>query len=221
MQRHTVENLHLVTALKGQAFDDVEAIQFHTALGQVGQIPASRRRRTANPAAAVQSPASLQDAMDSAYRGRVGETLSPESLLDGVRSIGTQITILAELATQTQHSFFQFVNGSLGMVGGTGAVRPVHAVEALALGPLDPVDDGTGAHAEAARDATNGLVLTNGSYHVATPLGDPVCLLMKPSLGRRVFSYNRPPLFGMYWQRTVRNVVAVVPLCFLRRPDSS
>jgi hypothetical protein len=154
----------------------------------------------------------LQDAMDSAYRGRVGETLFPQSLLDGVRPIGTQITVLAELATQPQHPFFQFVNGSLGMVGGTGAVRPVHAIETLTLGPLDPVDDGTGAHAEATSDDTKGLVLTNGSYHLATPFGDPVCLLMKPSSGRQVFSYNRPPLFGMYWQRTVRNVVAVVRL---------
>jgi hypothetical protein len=150
--------------------------------------------------------------MDSAYRGRVGETLFPESLLDGVRSIGTQITVLAKLATQTQYPLFQFVNGSLGMVGGTGAIRPVHAIETLAPGPLDPVDDGTGAHAEATSDDTNGLVLANGSYHLTTPLREPVCLLMKPSSGRPVFSYSSTPLFGMYWQRTVRNVVAVVRL---------
>jgi hypothetical protein len=149
--------------------------------------------------------------MDSANRGRVGETLFPEGLLDGVRSIGTQITVPAELATQTQHPFFQLVNGSLAMVGGTGEVRPVHAIETLALGPLDPVDDGTGTHAEATSNGTNGLVLTNGRYHLATPVGDPVCLFMKPSSGRRVFSYSTLPLFGMYWQRTVRNVVAVVP----------
>jgi hypothetical protein len=136
----------------------------------------------------------------------------PESLLDGISPINTQITVLAELATQTQHPFFQFVNGSLGMMGGTGAVSPVHAIEPLALGPLDPVDDATGAHAEATSDGTNGLVLTNGSYHLATPVGDPICLFMKPSSGRRVFSYRTLPLFGMYWQRTVRNVVAVVPL---------
>src|SRR6516164_1982443 len=100
MQRHTVENLHLVTALKGQAFDDVEAIQFHAALGQVRQIPTPRRRRAANPAAAVQSPASLQDAMDGADRGRVCQSLGPQSLLDGLRSIRPQVAVLAELATQ-------------------------------------------------------------------------------------------------------------------------
>jgi DNA repair exonuclease SbcCD ATPase subunit len=32
------------------------------------------------------------------------------------------------------------------------------------------------------------------------------------SSGQLVFRYCSPPLFGMYWQRTVRNVLAVVPL---------
>jgi hypothetical protein len=100
----------------------------------------------------------------------------------------------------------------LGVVRGTGAVRPVHAIEALALGPLDPVDHGADTHTEATRDGTKGLVLTNGSYHLATPLGGTVCLLMKYSSGDSFSATvvlhcsectGREP-FGMLWQLSIK-----------------
>src|SRR5215469_12496505 len=94
------------------------------------------------------------------------------------------------------------------MVGGTTAVRPVHAIEALALGPLNPVDHGADTHTEATSDGTKGLVLTNGSYHLATPLGGTVCLLMKTSSGDSFSATvvlhcsecTGRELFGMLWQ---------------------
>src|SRR6185312_13321885 len=146
-----------------------------------------------------------------ADRGRVRESLGPQSLLDGLSSIRPQIAVLAELATQAQHLFFPFRPGASGVVRGTGTVFPVHAVEALALGAFDPVQHGAGAHAKAASHGTDRLMLTNGSHHLATALGGTVCLRIRLSSGQLVFRYCSSPLFGMYWQRTVRDVLAVVP----------
>jgi hypothetical protein len=119
---------------------------------------------------------------------------------------------------------FPIVGGSLGVVRGTAAVRPVHAIEALALGPSDPVDHGAETHTEATRDGTKGQMLTNGSYHLATPLGGTVCLLMKSSSGDSFSATvdlhcsectGREP-FGMLWQLSSHMLTKTVCSCQMR-----
>src|SRR4029079_5483556 len=187
VQRHPVEDLDLGTTPDGQSLDDVKAIQLRTGLGQVRQVPTPRRRRAANPAATIPGSTPFQDAVDGAYRGNLCESLFLQSLLDGVSPVGPQVAVLTELATQMQHLFLQFGGRAVGWVGTPGTVFPVHPVEALTLGPFDPVDHGADTHAKAASHGTAGLVLTNSRHHLATSLGGTVCLLMVLSSGRLVF----------------------------------
>jgi hypothetical protein len=63
-------------------------------------------------------------------------------------------------------------------VRGTRAVGPIHAIEALALGALDPVRDRGDADAELAGNGTQGPAAADGSDHGPTTLGLTLCLLM-------------------------------------------
>src|SRR6266542_3171348 len=212
MHRHPVEDLDLGPVPDDQPLDNVEAVQLGAGVGQVGQIPAPGRWRAAEPAAAVQSPAALQDAVDGPHRGDVRDSLLDQRLVKRFRPERAQVAVLPELTTHPQDQVLDGGIGPPGVARGPGAVCPIDSIEAVPPGAFDPVHDGAGAHAEAAGDGTGRLPPTDGSNHLLTTFGDAVCLLMLvPSMGV-VFRYLSPPLFGMYWHTSARNVMALVQL---------
>ncbi len=181
MQGDAVEDLDLGAVLDDQALDDVEAVQLRLGRGDLGQIPAAGRRRPTGPAAAVQGATAGEDAVDGSQRWRRSDALLLESLLDRGGPDGSQVAV-GQRGSGLQHQVLHRSVGAAGLVRGVRAIRPVHAIQALALAPLDPVRDGGDANAEAAGDETQGLAASDGGYHGSTPRRLSLCLLMGFSL---------------------------------------
>jgi hypothetical protein len=55
VERDGVEDIHVRAVLDGQALDGVDAVQLGPAGGHLGQVPAGRRGRAADPPRAVES----------------------------------------------------------------------------------------------------------------------------------------------------------------------
>ena len=65
------------------------------------------------------------------------------------------------------------------LLGGARAIGPIHAIQARALGPLDPVGNRGEPDAELAGHRTPGLATANGGYHGTTTCGLTFCLLIE------------------------------------------
>ena len=181
MQGDAVEHLDLGSVPDDQALDDVEAVQLRLGRGNLGQIPAAGRRRPTGPAAAVQRATAGEDAVDGPQRWQRSDALLPESLPDSGGPDGSQVAV-GQLAPSLQHQVLHSGVGAAGLVRRVRAIRPVHAIQALAFGPLDPVRDSGDTNAEAAGDDAQGLTASHSGYHGSTPLDLSLCLLMGFSL---------------------------------------
>ena len=139
-------------------------------------------------------------------------------MTDGVRADGSQIAV-GQLASDLQHQILQGGARAQGLVRHGRAIRPIHAIQALPFGALEPVGHRSDPNAELTGDGTQGLAAADGGYHGATPLGLTLCLLMRlprhgavDYLDTEPFQANcSPPLFGTYWHETVRDVLALTP----------
>jgi len=59
MQRDAIEDLDLGAVLDDQPLDDVEAVQFGSSRGDLGQVPTPRRGRAPDPLATVEGSLAL------------------------------------------------------------------------------------------------------------------------------------------------------------------
>jgi len=68
------------------------------------------------------------------------------------------------------------------------------------------------ADAELAGNGTQGLATADGGYLGTTTLALTLCLLMGLSPEGSTLGECSPPLFGIYWHKTVRDQLALTPL---------
>jgi hypothetical protein len=106
------------------------------------------------------------------------KALGQQRLTDGVRADSAQVAV-GQLASGLQHQVLQGGVRAPGLVRHGRAVRPIHAIQALAFGAPDPVGHRGDPDAELARASTQELAATDGGYHGATPQGLMLCLLMR------------------------------------------
>jgi len=86
---------------------------------------------------------------------------------------------LGQVATGVQGQIFQRGFGALRPVRRAGAVEPIDAVQALALGALNPEGDGSDADAELSGDGAVGLAFADGGNHASTTLHLTFCWFME------------------------------------------
>ena len=94
---------------------------------------------------------------------------------------GSQVAV-GQHVPGLQHQVLHRRVGAASLVRSVRVIRPVHAIQALAFGPLDPVGDGGDADAEVPGDDSQGLAAPDSGYHGSTPLRLSLCLLMGFSL---------------------------------------
>jgi hypothetical protein len=127
--------------------------------------------------ATIQGTPTPEDTVDGPDRGHGRKALSQQRLTDGVRADSAQVAV-GQRASGLHHQVLQGGARAPSLVRHGRAVRPIHAIQALAFGALDPVGHRGDPDAELARDSTQGLAAADGGYHGATPLGLTLCLLM-------------------------------------------
>ena len=132
-----------------------------------------------------------------------------QGLSDGVGAEGTEVAV-GQVAACLQDQILQRGFGAAGLVRGVRAIRPVDPIEALALGPPDPVGNRGDAGAELARDGAECLARTDSGYHGPTPVGSTLCLLIGLPRNGFVLGKYSPQLFGINWHNTVRDQLALV-----------
>jgi hypothetical protein len=178
MERDAVEDLDLRTAPNDQALDDIDAVEFPTAAGHLGQIPARRRGRPPEPMPPVEHASTPEDAVDGPLRGQRFDAAGPEGIADRLGPEETQVALGLQSAAHFEDQVFEGGGGPLGGMGDRRTIRPIDPVEALAERIADPAIDGGGAHAEIPRDLLLRLSPPNGLNHRPTAVGFPDSLLM-------------------------------------------
>jgi CheY-like chemotaxis protein len=118
VERKTIENLDRRASLNDQAFDDVEAIQLRTAIGNRGQVPTGRGRWTAHPPVVIQCPTALQDGAYGPDRRRLRGAPSDQFAVD---SCGPE---LAQVLRSTTSSAGPGAGRSGGNAAGRSSGRP-------------------------------------------------------------------------------------------------
>ena len=141
-----------------------------------------------------------------------GRRLDPaglEGLTDRGGPVEAQVAGRLQLAAHLQD---QVLDRGLGPLGGAGDARPIgpiDAVQALAVGVVDPMVDRRGAHVELAGDLVVRAAAADGLDHGPATGGFPVSLLMVRPFQEVAFSIKPTPrAFGMWWHLAVRDVVA-------------
>ena len=129
VQGDAVEDLDGNATLDDQALDAIKAIQLSPSIGDVGQVPARRRRGPAQPMAVVQGAAALQDQADGADRGRIGDAAGEQFAVNGGHPELAEVTGVAQLLSDSQDEVLKVTLGAVDRSRqAAGAVGPVHAI---------------------------------------------------------------------------------------------
>ncbi len=152
MQGHPGEDLEPEAAGERQAFDNIEAVEFGAPPRHVGEVPAWRRRRAADPSAGIRNSAALEDAADRSYRRHHRGAARHELAVDGPGSVLAQIARLLQCVAQTEDEVLDRrgrppdprrdrqtiapVDTIQGQIAGTSA-PPLHGGEAHLMRPCD------------------------------------------------------------------------------------
>lgn len=194
MKGDGIKGLDVDSALNDKAGNDVDAIGFHLAGGDWGQVPTARRRWAPHPLTAVQSSPPLQDTTDSANGGDLAMSSLDELPPDGEITVLSQIACLLQFSAKPQNLFFGMTADSISWLAArTGrAVRPVHAFQPLSLGAANPAMNRGGAQSKPLGDRPDRNTSTDGSDHGSAASLDRVflrpCSLL---LGRRADHVRR------------------------------
>jgi len=128
-------------------------------------------------AAAFENPA------NGAHSGEEFNPLVLQRPLDRFRAELAQIACLLELTAQGQHKVLQFSGTFVGgPMRAPGAIRPVHAVQALRPGPLDPGLDRGKGYPKLRGDLPHRDPATHSRHDLVATLLNPVFLAMAVSL---------------------------------------
>src|SRR5262245_41509039 len=208
MQRNAIEDLDQRAVLDLEPLDGIEAVQLLLAGGDLGQIPAQRRRLAAYAFASVQGTASRQDTTDGSHRRQRRGLPLLQGVPYGLGAEEAEVAVPPQFLTQLQDEILKGGFGTLRVVRRMRPIGPIDTVQALAGGVANPVQDGGGTDTEVEGHAPQRLPLANGRYHRATPLGLTVCLLMRTSGGvgtvylngsSRCSASRDTQVFSIYW----------------------
>ena len=152
-----------------QVLDEVKAVQLGLALGESGQMPAFRRRRTALPMRAIERAVALEHPVNRRARGKLlKRAVLLQRQADRIGPVLAQDTVLTQRPTHAQNARFDI--HAYAVPGATGlTVIKVHPVKTLAPCVLYPIGHRThthpilhchGAHASPRANRSNHLVTT-------------------------------------------------------------
>ena len=100
---------------------------------------------------AIEKPATLQDAVDRANYGRIGDPAFQQGAVNGNGTVFTQVAGSAELTAQVHDQFLESGRSALRRTARSrSSVGPIDAVEALVASALDPLLESRKADAELA-----------------------------------------------------------------------
>jgi len=188
VQRDAVEDLDLGTILDHQPFHHVKAVQFPPLRGDLGQMPTRWWGRATGASLAVQGPPSFEDPVDGPHRGERFDLAALEGLVNGICPVEPQVTGLLQLVPHGQDQILDGGFGPCCRLGSAGAIVPVHSIEPLAAGVLDPMMDHGLADMEFVGDRVLRSTISDGGDDGSAARGLPITLLMAASGERCGFS---------------------------------
>ncbi len=152
VERDAGQDLDLDAALEVVAFDDIEAVEFGPAGGDVGQVPAAWRCRPTDSPLTVEDAMPFEDPGDGPdRRDLAGDTgIVAQGALDGQRAVLAEDMLLAQEGPQSDHLVLDGRRGVPRPMGGRRPIGPVDLVEPCRPGPFDPALDRQQARPEAA-----------------------------------------------------------------------
>jgi len=197
MEGNSVEDFHVGAAADDQPLDDIEAVQFRTTGGNLGEIPSSRRGGPANPPAAIQGPTAFQNASDGP-RGKRRANTSPLQLpADRHGPVLAQGAGFLQFSPQAQHEILQ---GGRGLVDRLAAARklarPVHSIEPLPSRTSYPSSDQRPGYAEPSGDLVDRVAISDRLDHCPTPR-----FLAIPSVDFLPMSTSSISVFPLFYTR--------------------
>jgi hypothetical protein len=110
VEGHAGEDVDVVAVGQVQAFDDIEGVEFDAFVGEVGEIPTARRRRSTDADSAIENSTTLEDASDGA-KGWGGLAGVDQKEADGDGAAFAEIAG-GELGPDLNDAFFDVVSGS-------------------------------------------------------------------------------------------------------------
>ena len=116
------EHVEQGSVLYPQVLDDVEAVQFSSMGGHLRQIPSAGRGGAAGATAAVQRPASFENAADGTQRRTSPGAALPELPINGLGTVLAQVAVVCERTAHLQDDGFHLRRSPLRAVR---ARRPV------------------------------------------------------------------------------------------------
>jgi len=159
------EHVQQGTVLEPQVLDDVEAVQLGPMGGNLRQIPSAGRCGAAGATAAVQRPASFENAADGPRRGTSPGAALPELPMDGLGAVLAQVAVVRERTAHLQDEGFPLRRSPLRGVRARRPVGQIRPVQTAALGAVDPPHHGGVVHVELSSHGANRSPMTHGAYH--------------------------------------------------------
>lgn len=201
MQRNAGQNGHMRNSADGESLDRIEAVQFGLFGRHLRQIPAAQWCRTPHTFSPIHT-VPLKDAANRPHRRTGRDSLGLQLSMNSIRSVLAQRTALFEPTTDGQDLSLQGGRRTLGAFGSTRSVFPVHPVQSLSCGPLDPVMNRARGHTESRGNFAERLASAKRRDHRATAFGGAVFQpLGSPGL----------KLFPQVWQPYRRQARGLVP----------
>lgn len=163
-----VEHLNVNSAFDDKAGDDVDAIEFGSALCDRRQVPAAGRRRMTDPASAVESPSPKQDSSDSSDGRRFPAALLEHFPSDCCIPELSQSTFCLQLLPYPQDLLLGGRVDSVGPAPGPSrSIRPIHSVKSLLTSSLKPAPDRPPVDSELFGNRSNRSAASNRCDHLA------------------------------------------------------
>jgi hypothetical protein len=214
-----VKDLDIDSAFNDKAGDDIEAIGFELAGGDIGQIPAAWRRWTPHSSFAVQSSPPLQNATDRPNRRDLAVASLNQLSPNGDITKLSKITTFFEFVAKPEDLFFHVVADPIGGTAGSRRlVRPVHSSQAFFPGSADPSSHGGITHPKTTRDRSDRSAPTDGSDDVMAKLSARVflnpcfCFLLSAEQITSAEKTNSSPEAGCdLWKLTGRGKPSSTP----------
>jgi hypothetical protein len=168
MEREGGQHVDVDPAFDHQVLDDIEAVQFRLRRGDLWEVPPPGRGRAADAVPAIEGATPLEDPTDRAHRRDRLDTRVAELAMDGRRPVLPEGAGHSEVAADGEDSVLDRGGRPVDQVRGGGAVRPVHPIQPLRPGPVDPAFDRRPAHSELARYRSDRLPSAHCFHHGST-----------------------------------------------------
>ena len=175
MKGDAVEHLDLGPALDDQTLHHVEAVQFPSLRGDLGQIPPRRWGGAPVAFPSVQDPPPFEDAVNGPHRGEGFDLAGLEGFKDGLRPMEPEIAGLLQLAPHGQDLILEGDFGPCGRRRDAGTIVPIDRP------PLGPPRTRTAAHVELLGDLVLRPATSNGGDEGSAASGLRITLLMATS----------------------------------------